>query len=348
MKVALLFPHDPRVRSPGIDLVRLLALASGLRARGVEADIVAPVVRAGHLEGLPVLPLEALQGRRAYDLVKTCYHQSIFLAEGFEGPLVARLVRVVDERHPARDQGQRDNLLRAQLAISRRAQAVTFNNRENRERWSLLYGRGLPCAIAPTGCPARLPALGPNPFDRRRPAVIYAGSLASSRQVTMLNRVARALEGQAQVHLLGRNKSGLYGRRRRVSALVKDHGEKPPREVWTYLRWAAAGLALAAGPEPFDNDSSKVTHYLRAGLPVACEAPILQGPLTQRLGMGRITPYNDTAGLAEALGELLVNPPGPARVRSARTYMARHHGWGDTVQTYIGLFEGLLGERQRP
>jgi glycosyltransferase involved in cell wall biosynthesis len=348
MKVGLLFPHDPRTRPPGIDTVRLLALAAGLHAAGVEADILAPVDRACRWQGQPLLPLAAMRGQRAYDLVKTCYHQAVSLADGFAGPLVARLVRVVDERHPSRDGARRESLLRAQDALSRRVQAVAFNNRENQERWQRFHGDRLPSVLTPTGCPGRLPALGPNPFNPGRPAVVYAGSLASPRQVEILARVASALEGKAQVHLVGRNKSGLYGRPVRLSPLVTDHGEKPPCEVWNYLRWATAGLALAVGPEAFDNDSSKALHYLRAGLPLVCEAPILQGPLAVQLGLGRVCAHGDAAGLAGALGELLHEPPGPERRRAARTYMVRHHSWGHTVQAYLELFRDLLGKGPLP
>lgn len=345
MRVALLFPHDPLTRPPGIDLARLLALAGGLRAQGVAADIVAPVARARRLNGLPVLPLAALRGSPAYDLVKTCYHQAIFLADGFQGPLVARLVRVVDQRRPARDRDQRERLLLAQRLISQRAQALAFNNRENQRRWHRLYGPRLPMVLTPTGCPRRLPALGPNPFDPDLPAVVYAGSLASSRQVVLLNRLAQDLRGQARVHLVGRNKSALYGGARRLSPLVRDHGEKPPGLVWDYLRWASAGLALAVGPEPFDNDSTKAVHYLRAGLPLVCEAPILQGPPARDLGLGRLCSYNDAPALVEALRELLRDPPSPGRRRAVRAYTARHFAWHNTARVYVELFASLLGER---
>ncbi len=348
MRVGLLFPHDPGARPPGIDLARLAALARGLRALAVTAHILAPVGRAGRLEGLPVRPLAALREAGAYDLVKTCYHQAIFLAEGFEGPLVARLVRVVDQRHPARDQARRRELLSAQEAIARRAQALAFNNRENQERWHNLYGANLPSVLTPTGCPRRLPGPGDSPFGQGPPAVVYAGSLASSRQVEMLNRLARALEGRARIHLLGRNKSGLYGRALALSPLVADHGEKPPRQVWNYLAWAAAGLALAVGPEPFDNDSSKVVHYLRAGLPVLCEAPILQGPLVGQLAMGRLCPHGQAGVMARTLLDLLDHPPPAARRRAARGHMARHCSWPGTARVYVQLFARLLGQGPTP
>lgn len=347
MRVGLLFPHDPRARPPGIDLVRLLALGRGLRALGMQADVLAPVARAGRWRGLPLLPLAALREARAYDLVKTCYHQAVFLAEGYAGPLVARLVRVVDERHPARDARRRAELLRAQEIVAMRAQAVALNNPENLQRWRGLYGEGPPALLAPTGCPARLPALGPDPFGLARPAVVYAGSLASPRQAAMLGRVALALGGRARVHFAGRNKSGLYGHRVALPPLVIDHGEQPPRRMWDFLRWADAGLVLAVGPQAFDNDSSKALHYLRAGLPLVCEAPVLQGPLAEGLGLGRIRAHSDAAGLAEALAGLLAAPPGPGRRRAAQAHMARQHGWERTVRAYAGLFARLAGAGPR-
>lgn len=345
MRVAILFPHDPLARPWGIDLARLLALTKGLRAQGIEAEIVAPVGRDARLCGYPVRPLAALRDAGAYDLVKTCYHQGVLLAGDFQGPLVARLVRVVDQRRPARDGRQRERLLLAQRIASQRAQALAFNNRENQQRWRRLHGARVPSLLTPTGCPERLPPLGPDPFEPDLPSVVYAGSLASPRQVDLLNRLAQGLRGQARVHLVGRNKSALYGRERRLSHLVREHGEKPPAQVWDYLRWAAAGLALAVGPEPFDNDSSKVTHYLRAGLPLACEAPILQGRLATDLGLGLVRPYRDAAGLAEALREILRRPPGPGRRRAAAFHMARHHGWPRVARTYAELFASLLGKR---
>ncbi len=310
MRVALLFPQDPRGRPPGIDLVRLGALAGGLRSRGVAAEIVAPVARAGRFFGVPLRPLAALGAAPGYDLVKACYHQAVFLAGDYRGPLVARLVRVVDGRHPARDRGRRAELRAAQEAIRRRAQAVAFNNPENLDRWQRLYGSSPPGVLAPTGCPERLPPRGPDPFGGH-PAVVYAGSLASPRQVDQLNRLAAALAGRARIHLVGRNKSGLYGRLRRLSPLVADHGEKPSRAVWDYLRWGRGRRPWRWVPSPRQRQLQSVA------LPPGRAAGGLRGAHPPGLPggrprLGRVAPYADPAGLGPALGELWpTRPPRP-------------------------------------
>jgi hypothetical protein len=264
------------------------------------------------------------------------------LVQDFEGPVVARLVRVVDERHPARDRRQRGHLLAAQDEVSRLAAAVAFNNPENQARWRRLFGSGLPSLLTPTGCPERLPPRRCRPFPLDRVVAIYLGSLASSRQVEMLNRCARALAGLAEVHLVGRNKSGLYGRTRRLDTLVRQHGEKDPREIWDFLRAAHLGLALAVGPEAFDNDSSKVVHYLRAGLPVLAEEPILQIGLLRSLGMGQGFGYGRVGELRQAARALLSWLPAPATRRWAMSVMRREHSWLRRVDAYLELFQHLL------
>ncbi len=59
----------------------------GSSAKASSAEIVAPVDREGILEGIvPVRRLEALEETGRYDLVKTCYHDSILLIERYRGP----------------------------------------------------------------------------------------------------------------------------------------------------------------------------------------------------------------------------------------------------------------------
>ncbi len=343
MRIGLVFPHDPMTRPPGIELIRLEALARGFRQRGASADIMAPVERpAVWRGGLEIRPVAELSDG-GYDIVKACYHQSIRLTEGFPGPVVVRLVRVVDRRRPERDRTRRSELLADQESVARRAAAVAFNNPENHARWIRRHGPAPPAILTPTGCPERLPAQRGRPLAGHRPAVLYLGSLASPRQVDMLNAAARSLAGLADVHLVGRNKSGLYGRHRRLDPQVVDHGPVEPELTWDYLRSADLGLGLATGPDAFDNDSSKVVHYLRAGLPTLVEAPILQADLVESLGLGRRFGYGRRDALRAAAMNLLEQPPPPARRRAAAAYMAREHAWIHRVDDYLSLFRRLLG-----
>ena len=139
MRVALVFHKNPFAPPAGIDLIRLRAISAGLNKRGIETDIVAPVSRRGVLEGnIKVYGVERLHDSSAYDIVKTCYHDSIRFVPPAQRIVVSRIVRVVDSKFPERDQKFRSSLLECQKMISERACAVIFNNNENRSRWTSL------------------------------------------------------------------------------------------------------------------------------------------------------------------------------------------------------------------
>ena len=96
MRVGFVFHKDPLLPPDGIDLVRLHALTAGLRRTGWDVEILAPVREPAVSEaGVRVRPIEDMATGR-YDLVKTCYHFSAELIGAFDGPVVSRLVRVVN------------------------------------------------------------------------------------------------------------------------------------------------------------------------------------------------------------------------------------------------------------
>ncbi|MFH1115673.1 MAG: hypothetical protein V1792_17325, partial [Pseudomonadota bacterium] len=296
MRIGILFHKNPYVPATGIDLVRIRAIAGGLRRKGIEAHIISPGVIEGTLDdGIPVRDTSALEHPGYYDLVKTSYHDSILLLGSYDGPVVSRIVRVVDERLPQRDDASRKRLLECQELIQSRASALALNNEENRTRWQERYGNRLPIFLIPTGCPAVIPETPENPFEGELPAVLFLGSLAAPRMATMLNGVARRLEGTARVHFIGRNKTGLYGGAGecRLDPVIEAHGELAEEDVWAYIRHAAVGLALATGPYAFDNDVSKILNYLRGGLPVLSEEPIVNNGLIAQTGYGQTFKHGD-------------------------------------------------------
>lgn len=348
MKIGIVFHKNPFAPPIGIDLVRLRAIAGGLIQRGIEAEIVSPVKEEGSIEGgIPVRTLDALTGRPGYDLVKTSYHYSIDLIRDYRGPVVSRIVRVVDDRLPERDEPFRQKLLDCQSQIRARSAALILNNRENEERWARLYGDAPPIVLIPTGCPAVIPPPRRNPYGEDERVMLFLGSLAAPRMVRMLNRTAERLEGICRVHLVGRNKSLMYGSDQecRLNSLIVDHGELVQDDVWDYIRHADIGVALATGPHAFDNDVSKILSYLRGGLPVLSEEPIINNRLIELTEFGTTFPYGNMDELVARAVKLLENPPLSLRER-AMQYMAREHSWERRVETYVTLFTKLLGEHQ--
>jgi glycosyltransferase involved in cell wall biosynthesis len=344
LRVGIVFHKDPFAPPTGIDLVRLRAIARGLVFRGVQAEIIAPVKEPGTIEDvIPVYPLEVLGQPGRYQLIKTCYHYSVLLIDGYDGPLVSRIVRVVDDRLPERDEPFRNKLLTCQEIIKDRANVLVLNNQQNKDRWRALYGQDPPIAIIPTGCPTELPRSRGNPYNPDERVMLFLGSVASPRMVEMINAAAHALRSTCTVHLVGLNKACMYGGDTTCSLdpLVVDHGERYEQEVWDYVRHARIGLALATGPHAFDNDVSKILNYLRGGLPVLSEEPIVNNDLIIETGFGRIFKHGDVNDLVSKAKEILTNSFGDRR-ESVAWFMANGHSWDKRVDAYVNLFNSLV------
>lgn len=344
MRIGIVFHKNPFAPPTGIDLVRLRAIAGGLIRRGVAAEIISPVGKEGMIDRIiPVRGLNALGIRGRYDLVKTSYHFSLELVGEYQGPLVSRVVRVVDGRLPERDEAFRERLLKCQEIIRLRAAALVLNNRENEDRWHRLYGNAPRVALVPTGCPAHIPIARCNPYPLNEKVALFLGSIAAPRIAALLNEAARRLKDRCRIHLVGLNKACLYGSPEEctLDPLIVDHGELPENEVWDYICHAHVGLAFATGPHAFDNDVSKILNYLRGGLPVLSEEPILNNELIRQTGYGKTFSYGDANELASAAKDLLESAPLEKR-SWVMNFMVTQHSWDHRVEAYIKLFREIL------
>ncbi len=344
MRIGIVFHKNPFAAPTGIDLVRLRSIASGLIQRGEQAEIVAPVQTEGTIERtIPVRKLEVLDESDRYDLIKTCYHDSIMLIRRFQGPVVSRIVRVVDEKLPERDEALREKLLLCQDTISKKATALVLNNKENFERWVNLYGNRVPVTFVPTGCPVKIPAACRNPYSPGERVILFLGSLASPRMISILNEAAHMLSDVANIHVVGLNKALMYGGDSDclLDPLIRNHGEMPEDAIWDHIRHSSIGLALATGPHRFDNDVSKIMNYLRGGLPVLSEEPIINNDLVAETGYGKIFRFDDVNDLTAKARELILNP-NRGRRTAVMKYMAKEHSWDKRVDVYVQLFKSVL------
>jgi len=343
MRAGIVFHKDPLRPPTGIDLVRLHAIALGLEGGGVQTDIIAPVSDVGRLGGnVLVKPLEVLDHPSDYSLIKTCYHQSIRLIGCYDGPVVSRIVRVVDEEIPERDTPFRDELLACQNLIAERASVVIFNNAANLERWRFFHGSRQRLEIVPTGCQTVIPATGVKPYSGETPVLLFLGSLAAPRMVRVLNVLSEMLGDCCEIHTIGSNKTGLYGsgEYEALSSLIHNHGELPEGSVWPYIQYASVGLALATGPHVFDNDLSKMFTYLRGGLPILSEDNVLTNYLINETGYGRVVPYDDLHAMALETREMLANPMGPSR-DAVMQFMIANHSWDRRVESLLRVFREM-------
>jgi len=339
MKIGILFHKNPFKPSTGIDLVRLKAIAKGLIEEGFLTEIIAPVEKEGVIDSIPVKPLSYLNKNR-YDLIKTCYHFSIELLGDYRGPVVSRIVRVVDEILPERDEKIRERLLKCQELINKRASVISLNNRENEERWRRFYGNKQEVIFTPTGCPEEIPPSKGNPYGTGRKILLFIGSICAGRMVNILNKMAETLKDKGEIHYIGKSKLNLYDGGGELSNDIIRHGELPEDEIWDYIRYASCGIALATGHHPFDNDISKIMNYLRGGLPVLSEEPIVNNELIKELNYGNFFSYDNMDDLIIKARNLLDNPPdGREHVMA---FMAGKHSWKERAKIYGELFQRLI------
>jgi glycosyltransferase involved in cell wall biosynthesis len=347
MKIGIVFHKDPFRPPNSIDIVRLRAISAGFIQNDIEAEIIAPVQMAGLLDnGVRVCPVRVLSQRGRYDVVKTSYHYSIELLDRYSGPVISRIVRVVDERLPVRDESNRKRLLQCQSMIRDRSEVVVLNNMENQYRWQSLYGAGLCTELIPNGCPEEIPRKKANPYLSHEKVILFLGSVAAPRMVDMLNQAVHLLAGRARIHLVGLNKASMYGAGKdyRLDPLIVNHGELIESETWNYIYHAHVGLALATCIDAFDNDISKIVNYLRGGLPVLSEAPILNNDMILRAGYGKVFRYGDVEDLVVQCKELIDNPP-TQKKDSVMDYMIREHGWRQRVNAYVRLFQSISNKK---
>src|SRR5207247_11000831 len=101
-------------------------------------------------------------------------------------------------------------------------------------------------------------------------------------------------------------------------------------EAWTFFGHAHVGIVVSAGAFMHNNESSKIYHYLRAGLPVVSEAGFPNDFLVREAGLGEVVENGDMHAMAAAL--LAAGERGWAREHAIR-YIVVHHTWDARVET---------------
>jgi glycosyltransferase involved in cell wall biosynthesis len=113
---------------------------------------------------------------------------------------------------------------------------------------------------------------------------------------------------------------------------VKYLGVIPYEGTWDYLHFAHVGVELVKG-EKFmhNNESSKVYHYLRAGLPVVSEEGLPNNDLIEKARLGFVVKNSDLELMAQKIEEA-------AHSNWDRTYAINYildnHTWDKRAEIY--------------
>lgn len=283
----------------------------------------------------------------SYDVVKTLFHQgfeTLARRGGGSHPfIISKLGSVVG---PADMDGiyfygkRRRRLYETQEAINTASRFITVLSPPALDLWASTLGRRDDLLLVPGAVDRDIPGPGPNPFDPSdgRIRCLFSGNVyrpstqpeANRVLIDKLNTLGRLLGDRgARLYLLG---PGFVGHL--DPAHVTYLGAVSYARSWDYMHHADVGVLLAAGAFMHNNESTKIYHYLRAGLPVVSEAGFPNDGVLEASGLAHIVANGDLEALAERIAE-------SARQSwdrdSAIRYILEHHTWDARAAVYDRL-----------
>lgn len=355
-KVVTVYNTERRITEIGdMSYIRWFKISTELARLGHHVDMATaeykwrlrrPVVRMG--PGLRRVPLSGVSWDD-YDVVKVLFHQGFETLRRYGGVghpfIITKLGSVVAEcdRDGILFYGRiRERLFRIQQAIAAASRYVTVLTDPAKELWRELHDRPEEILLVPGAADREIPPPGEDPFPptgRRR--CIFAGNIYTRRSqpeanrvlVDKLNRLGRLLTARgARLYLLGEG---------RVNDVDREHvhylGSVPYDESWSYLHHADVGILLSAGPFMHNNESTKIYHYLRAGLPMVGERGFPNDDVALASGNAILVDSADLTTMADSAMCL------EGDADRARDYILREHTWARRVQTYDEVLSRHFG-----
>ncbi|MEO8576946.1 MAG: glycosyltransferase, partial [Gemmatimonadales bacterium] len=181
-----------------------------------------------------------------------------------------------------------------------------------------------------------IPALGTDPYPAGGDArVLFAGNVytrdhqaeANDVLVAKLNEIGELLCGRGcRLYMIG------FGDVSQVDpGCVTYLGAVSHDEAWNFFGHADVGIVVSAGSFMHNNESTKIYHYLRAGLPVVSESGFPNDDVVRNSGLGFVVNNGDMVGMAQRIEEA-------ARASWDRApavrYIVDHHTWDTRVDVY--------------
>jgi molybdopterin biosynthesis enzyme len=205
--------------------------------------------------------------------------------------------------------------------------------------WSACFGSSERVLVVPGAADADIPPPQRDPYPAsERLRCVFAGTVYSERAqpeanraiVDKLNALGRALAARrGRLFVVG------VGNVKRLDRTAVTYlGRVTYDRSWDYLHHAHVGVVVSAGPFMHNNESSKIYHYLRAGLPVVSESGFPNDNVVREAQCGVIVDGSDMNELADAVVETARTRWNKAR---AVAYIRAYHTWTQRVKIYDDL-----------
>jgi glycosyltransferase involved in cell wall biosynthesis len=335
--------------------IRWLKISEALARRGHTVDIATnetlPIAmeKAAAADGLQLRRVALRDVRWSdYDVVKTLFDLGFQTLEAYGGAghpfIISKLGSVVD----ARDRegiyfygAYREQLYAIQERINSTSRYVTVLSESARDLWMELFGQKQNVLLVPGAADRNIPLLAEDPFPSGDEArILFAGNVytpdyqaeANDVLVSKLNQLGELLRNYGcRLYMIGVGD---------VSRLDPEYvtylGFVSHDEAWSYFGHAQVGIVVSAGSFMHNNESTKIYHYLRAGLPVVSESGFPNDDVVLNAGLGFVVESGDLRSMAQRIDEAARATWD--RERAVR-YIMEHHTWDKRVDVYDRLLQ---------
>lgn len=288
---------------------------------------------------------------RAYDVVKTLFHDGMAtLARygGIDHPfIISKLGSVVGPCDMAGIyfHGEvRARLFALQEKIHRTSKYVTVLSQAAEQLFLDCHGPRGNLLLVPGGVDREIPSASEDPYPAGSwGRCIFAGHIYTKHSQPEANRALCAKLNKLGKLLDGRGVRLLMIGSGDVSALDERYvcylGVVPYTKTWNYLQFADVGLVVSAGKFMHNNESSKIYHYLRCGLPVVTESGFPNDYLVKETELGYVTESEDLPLMAKKIANAVGRTWNSER---AMAYILARHTWDQRVKTYEKIIQREL------
>jgi glycosyltransferase involved in cell wall biosynthesis len=335
--------------------IRWYKISEALARLGHQVDIAtnesftkAPVLIGNNLKKVPLSKISW----SAYDVVKTSYGEGFRTLEtygGLEHPfIISRLGTVVGPQDIEQIffyGKRREELYFSQQKMVNTSKYIAVLNESAKQLWTICFGPSDNILIVPGAADRSIPPPSQDPYPRERKVrCIFAGNLftknfapeANAVLVGKLNTLGRSLlRHGTRLYVIGGGDVEEIDQR-----YVTYLGVVPYEKTWDYLHFAHVGVELVKGLSfMHNNESSKIYHYLRAGLPVVSEAGLPNANLVTESRLGFIVENGDL----DLMAHKVVEAADKYWVKDyAISYILKNHTWDKRVEVYDGVIKECL------
>jgi glycosyltransferase involved in cell wall biosynthesis len=278
-----------------------------------------------------------------YDVIKTLFNIGFNTLESYGGIghpfIISKLGSVVG---PKDMEGiyfygkERERLYLTQKKINETSKYITVLNKSAQKLWTSCFGLKNNVLIVPGGVDRYIPQPKQDPYPAdKKMRCIFAGHVytqdsqpeANGVIIDKLNKLGELLsESDIKLFMIG---SGDV--RRLDERYVTYLGIISYEETWDFFYFAQVGVVVSAGKFMHNNESSKIYHYLRAGLPVVSESGFPNENIIDESKLGFVVENGNLALMAQSIEEAANKT---WNRDFAINYILDNHIWDKRVEIY--------------